>query len=190
MRRFTTFGLLLVCLASALILAGCQGFGQNQTMDDEQAALAPPPPPPGMYFDFEDVRIPDGMSLDRDNSFVYHSDKVKTGVLVFTSNRKTEDLLGFFETNMPGDGWSLVSSFKYRKNILIYTKTDKIALVVVNQFGPVSGTKTEIWVAPLRDSNGQEASKPLFRSSPESSRGEIVPFLKREAPREETLPAS
>ena len=110
----------------------------------------PPPPPTGQYLDFDDVKIPAGLDLDRDESFVYESQSIKAGVLTFSGMQKVTDMLTFFQDNMVRDGWKQMSSFKYRKNILIYTKPGKVCLIVVVYPPPFNKITVEVWVSPLR----------------------------------------
>ena len=135
---------IMALLVAALALGGCLGFGSSGVVDE-----APPPPPAPKYMDFSDVRIPEVMNLDREHSFVYETRNIRAGVLSLKGTMELVDVLSFYETNMPKDGWTLLSSFKYNKNILIYTKAEKVCLVVATQ--PFGETKSnlELWVSPI-----------------------------------------
>lgn len=187
MRPFLRLAALAFVLILVPVLTGCLGFGQSQVAEDSGPA-APPPPPPGSYLDFDDVRVPDDLQLDRNYSFVYQSDALKTGVLSFLGSNSTAEVLAFFQDNMPRDGWSLMSSFKFHRNILIYTKPKKICLLVVNEPQGARLVRVEVWVAPLKP----EAMEHLQPASPEAGQPQtgILPLVKPIEPREETLPGS
>lgn len=161
---------------SLALFAGCADLTANQ-VDEEPPPL--PPPALGIYLDFEDVQIPPGMELDRKTSFVYQSDNIKAGVLSLNGREKPGAVLNFFQDQMPKDGWSMLSSFKYHKNVLIYTKANKVCLIVAENPSGLSALRVEVWVAPLKPGS-QLGSTP-------STLGGILPGDNRSGPTEENL---
>lgn len=172
---------LVLLLSLALALAGCQWLGQGEVMDEEEPVA--PPSQPIVYLDFKDIQIPSDLELDRDSSFVYQSEVMVTGVLSFTSADSMQEIIGSFEENMVKDNWTLLSSFKYQKNILIYSKTGKICLVIANQPPGMNNVRVEIWVAPLKpDQEISAAPSALGRIKTGT-----IPLVKPAQPREENL---
>ena len=174
----------LLVLAVILALAGCQWLGGSQVAETEAVPATPsspptPAPPPGKYLDFNDVKLPSNLTLDRESSFVYESATVKAGILRFFSSGSAGEALAFFEENMPKDKWSMLSSFKYNKNITIYTKPGKICLIVVDQPRNMNDVRVEVWVAPLKP--GQDPREAMMPATG------VLPLKKRAGPREETL---
>jgi hypothetical protein len=140
---------LLVLLLSILLLvgAGCAAMNKSQDTPEEtgekkEEVKGPAP----IYYDFVDVLIPAELSLVKKNSFVYSTPSFSAGVLVFEGYVQGESLVTFFTTNMPKDGWTLKSSFRYRRVILNFEKGERSCLVSVAEF-PLK-TRVEIWVAP------------------------------------------
>jgi hypothetical protein len=166
--RWAVMALLLAVLG----LGGCFGFGSSEVMEE-------PPPPPPKYMDFKDVRIPDVMNLDREHSFVYETQNIRAGVLSLKGTMELVDVLSFYEANMPRDGWTLLSSFKYNKNILIYTKPEKVCLVVATQPFGEAKSFLELWVSPINP--GALSSPGIFSPKPDSA-----PMPKEEILKEET----
>lgn len=175
MRRSVPLWPVVVMLVAVLSLGGCQALRPGEA--EEPGVEAPPlPPSPGMYLDFEDVQVPSGLTLNRQASFVYQSETLRTGVLTFTGPQPLEEVLSFFKENMPRDNWRLLSSFKYQKNILIYLKTGKMCLIVLEQPPGLGALKVEVWVAPVK--------------SEASPAAEVLPLLKPWESKEEPLPES
>ena len=127
-------------------------------------------------------RFPAGLELNRDGSFIYESERLKAGLLGFKTQGSVTELVNYFQKNMLKDGWSLLSSFKYNKNILIYTKPDKVCLISVALPTNVEGARVEVWVAPLQSqSASQKTMRPFFKKKSPAG-GQAAP-----GPKEETL---
>ena len=137
----------LVSLGALFLLASCSYFNRTETAENEAAEYGPPP---GEYFDFADVKTPGSMTLDRDSSFVYETNSVRAGVLALSGKASAEEILAFYEDQMPQDGWTMLSSFKYQKNVIIFTKADKVCLITTQPPSLLGKTDLEVWVAPVR----------------------------------------
>ena len=140
---------LLVLMLSILLLvgAGCAAWEKSRDTSEEsgekKSEVEAPAP---VYYDFVDILIPAELSLVKKSSFVYSTPSFSAGVLVFEGYVQGESLVNFFTTNMPKDGWTLKSSFRYRRVILSFEKEERSCLVSVAEF-PLK-TRVEIWVAP------------------------------------------
>lgn len=144
-RRSRLFVVLLAILF--LVGSGCAAWQKSQDTpeetDDKKSEVKGPAP---IYYDFVDVLIPAELSLVKKNSFVYSTPSFSAGVLAFEGYVQGESLVHFFTTNMAKDGWTLKSSFRYRKVILSFEKEQRSCLVSVAEY-PLK-TRVEIWVAP------------------------------------------
>ncbi|MGB6377983.1 MAG: hypothetical protein WBG24_14805 [Syntrophobacteria bacterium] len=139
--------LVLMLTIFLLVGAGCAAWKKSQDASEETGekkneVQAPAP----VYYDFVDILIPAELSLVKKSSFVYSTPSFTAGVLVFEGYVQGESLVNFFTTNMPKDGWTLKSSFRYRRVILSFEKEERSCLVSVAEF-PLK-TRVEIWVAP------------------------------------------
>ncbi len=139
--------LVLMLTIFLLVGAGCAAWKKSQDTSEETGekkneVQAPAP----VYYDFVDILIPAELSLVKKSSFVYSTPSFTAGVLVFESYVQGESLVNFFTTNMPKDGWTLKSSFRYRRVILSFEKEERSCLVSVAEFS--LKTRVEIWVAP------------------------------------------
>ena len=139
--------LVLMLTIFLLVGAGCAAWKKSQDASEETGekkneVQAPAP----VYYDFVDILIPAELSLVKKSSFVYSTPSFTAGVLVFEGYVQGESLVNFFTTNMPKDGWTLKSSFRYRRVILSFEKEERSCLVSVAESR--LKTRVEIWVAP------------------------------------------
>ena len=140
---------LLILMLSILLLvgAGCAAWEKSRDTSEETGEKKSEVEAPAqVYYDFVDILIPAELSLVKKSSFVYSTPSFSAGVLVFEGYVQGESLVNFFTTNMPKDGWTLKSSFRYRRVILSFEKEERSCLVSVAEF-PLK-TRVEIWVAP------------------------------------------
>jgi hypothetical protein len=83
------------------------------------------------YYDFDDILIPSDLSLDKKNSLVFTAGRSKVGILVFEGRVEPSSLATFFQSNMQKEGWSLLSSFKYRQYLLIFLKEERTCVITI-----------------------------------------------------------
>jgi len=113
----------------------------------EETSSAPDKKARASYYDFEDILIPSELSLDKKNSFVYATSRSKVGILVFEGRVEPSSLATFFQNNMQKDGWSLLSSFKYRQYLLTFLKEDRACVITINEKSFT--TTAEVRVGPI-----------------------------------------
>ena len=169
--------ILAMFMIAVLLTTACESLNLGLGREEE-----PPPPPTGQYLDFNDIQIPSDFKLDRESSFVYESNQVKAGVLGLTGKMPLVDALKYFEGHMTRDGWAMLSSFKYHKNILIYTKPEKVALIIASHPYGNETLRLEVWVSPTQP--GWTAG--MDYSQPDVGRSNF-PLVNTPGPREEDL---
>ncbi|MFO7816524.1 MAG: hypothetical protein ACQES5_00290 [Thermodesulfobacteriota bacterium] len=140
--------LILLSLLTLLIMAlgGCATSQKKQ----DTANQAPPPPSSeeakNLYFDFDDIPIPNEMELDSDDSILFESPELKAGVVVFKGRVEAISLFDFFLNNMPQENWHLRSYFKYGRYIMVFEKPDKDCIIQIKD--DTFKTELQIWVTP------------------------------------------
>jgi hypothetical protein len=147
-------GFILAALLMALLLAGGP-LGCASKLDAKSQVKEPGP----VYYDFGDVSIPPELSLSRKDSFIYQAQGFSTGVLVLSGKVELGRLLGFFEKNMIKDNWTLISTFKSPRSIMLFSKPGRMCVINVTE-GSFS-TNVEIWVAPTEVGSPQASSDTL-----------------------------
>jgi hypothetical protein len=134
---------LMAWLMLSVLTVGCSSVQSSLGLESE-----PPPPPSPQYYDFPDVLIPSELKLDRKDSVVYEFKNIKAGLLRFTGRVEVSSLVDFFSTYLPRDGWTLVSSLKYRKTMLNFAKPNKTCQVFIRE--TIWSTEVEVWLHPYK----------------------------------------
>ena len=120
------------------------------------------------YYDFEDVLVPQDMEKDKDESYVFSTNNIKAGVLVFDGRVESTSLTEFFKDNMAKDGWNLVSSVVGKRTLLFFDKPSKFCIISImdNRFS----THLEVWLGSKLQSSGAvtPAHKPAAAAPPQA----------------------
>jgi uncharacterized protein YceK len=99
-----------------------------------------------VYHDFGDVMLPRDLKVDLKNSFIFHTQEFRAGVLVLTGGVDSGSLYTFFENGMPTDGWQQLSGIKAPRSMMLFKKESRWCVISIDD-GRFS-TQVEIWVAP------------------------------------------
>ena len=120
---------ILRCLAFFLIVGwmGCSSIperrGEPTNGQDNKV---------GKYYYFDDVRIPEELNYEPEESFVYEVPQFKTGSMVFKKWRiDSGSLVDFFLYYMGKDNWKLVNTFSGKESILNFSKPDKTCTIKI-----------------------------------------------------------
>lgn len=128
--------------------------GCSSTSKKEDNAAAPASSPnaaaSAQYHDFDDVLVPIKLKVDKKSSFTYKTEELTAGVLILKGRVESGSLISFFETNMINDNWSIISSFKSKRTMLLFQKANRWC--VINITDGQYNTFVEIWVAPTTKS--------------------------------------
>ena len=141
MKMIKNPGVVIIFLLFTLILPGCA------TSKKEQATATPATRERASYYDFDDVLIPSELTVDKKKSLIYTTGRLKAGVLVLDGRVEPSSLAAFFQNNMQKDGWSLLSSFKYRQFLLVFLKEDRVCVVTITE--KTFSTTAEVRVGPI-----------------------------------------
>ncbi len=141
--------LLPLCILLLFFVVGCAGLTKSLQKKDTKdegkktAALSP------TVSEFEDVKIPPEMELDRGESMVYESYNLRMGVLYYSGKMELPETVDFFKVNMPKQGWELLNSFQHKTHILNFAKGDRSCIIIVAK--PKMGkTEVQVWMGPLQ----------------------------------------
>jgi hypothetical protein len=166
-------GLLALAFFVAASVAGCSYLGLQRQADQPGAqAAATAPEKTSVYYDFDDIAVPAGFKLVKDDSFVYQSGSLRNGLLVFEGRVEPISAANFIVAAMTRDGWRMKSSFKYGRSLMLFEKPNKVALVSVKD--GMTSTRLEVWVAPtpetpapaMRPTSVAPAPAPLAPAAP------------------------
>ena len=147
MDKKRVIGVLLLCFV-LIVAAGCAGLttsSRKEGASEEKKEVAPLSP---TYSEFEDVRIPREMDLDRSESVVYESHNLRMGVLYYSAKAGLPETVEFFKMHMTKDGWKLINSFQHKSYILNFVKSDRSCIIIAEK--KATKTHVQIWLGPLQ----------------------------------------
>jgi len=140
-------------IAHALILAiiiflisGCAAVSKDEKSTASRPIFQKEKKNLPTYYDFGDVLVPKELKIDKDSSFVYKAPGFSAGVLALKGRVEVGSLCTFFEDNMAGDNWKLISAFKSPRTIMLFQKQNRWCVINITD-GDFT-TYVEIWVAP------------------------------------------
>jgi len=135
----------LIALAMiVMVLAACQSMDKGDTKKAEVPKRLPD------VREFEDVLVPRDLLIDRDASFVYSGAGQPMGLLRMSGRVDANSLTRFFKTNMPNDGWQMVSELRAPQSLLMYQKGKRTCVILIED--GTFQTFADIWVVPSNDS--------------------------------------
>ncbi|MDI6686972.1 MAG: hypothetical protein QME06_02005 [Desulfobacterales bacterium] len=129
-----------------LIISGCAGGKSKKSSSELQAATPKDEGPSPLYYDFGDVLIPNELSVNKRESFVYKTPGFSAGVLALSGRVAASTLIAFFENNMQKDNWRTISSFKSPRTVMLFQKESRWC--IINMSEKDFKTYVEVWVAP------------------------------------------
>jgi len=140
--RFYPMGCWHFVLMGTLVMATV--IGCAQTREAQRTEMIPTP---AATYRFEDVPIPRSVTIEKKESFIYESEAIKTGILVYVGKAKVVDLANFFKENMVNHGWRLVSNFERDDVLLNFDKPGWGCVITILPMG-VERAKVEVRVGP------------------------------------------
>jgi hypothetical protein len=151
-RRSINIFLLFICVILGAGWVGCTTTvterQSGQPVSEATGEKRTEPPATGKYY-LDDVRIPDELNYDPDNSMVYETAKFKAGVLRFSKWRlDVPTLIEFFTYNMERDNWKLINTFKGKEIQLTFAKPDKTCNIRISESW-TGMTHVTVLVGPL-----------------------------------------
>jgi hypothetical protein len=105
-------------------------------------------PTPAATYRFEDVPIPRSLEIQKEESFIYESEAIKTGILVYAGKAKVGDLAHFFKENMGTHGWRLLSNFERNDALMTFTKAGWGCVITIVPTA-MERAKVEVRVGPI-----------------------------------------
>ena len=140
-RRTIILSIGLAYLGLMMLFSGCSKRVNTGPTGEEG------PTPIVSIREFPDVPIPKELKLVGEESFVYMTPEIATGMLVYNGNVDYDSLVRFFDESLTRNGWIIQASLKYTRTLFFYQKENRLCLLTM-QVTPLN-VRVEIWVAPL-----------------------------------------
>jgi len=82
---------------------------------------------------FEDIPVPAEFSLVRKDSYSFQNDVTRVGRLVYKGRSNINNVLAFYQQQMPLHGWQEMSYIDYRSSTRYYEKEGQSCILTVEQ---------------------------------------------------------
>ena len=140
----------IICLilTASVFISGC---GLFQGSSDPEQVQSPQPSvernPLAVYHDFEDVLVPEELTIIREKSVVVSTPGFRSGILSLKGRVEPNSLYNFFSINMEKDNWEVISRIKAPETtIMVFEKATRCAVITIREAQIY--TYVEIGVAP------------------------------------------
>jgi len=123
---------------------GCQDLFSSRSVRER----GPVTQPILTSYQFEDIPLPTGMTLNQKESFLYETGETKAGLLIYEGKGEIGKLSTFFKQQMPKHEWRLVSNFELNNVMLTFIKEGWISIIYILPLGDET-KRIEIRVGPV-----------------------------------------
>jgi hypothetical protein len=115
---------LLACLVAVSIVCvtGCQKGGQAASAPQVQFSRD---------VTFEDIPVPAGFKLERKKSYSFQNDVTRVGRLSYEGRSSINNVLAFYQQQMPLHGWQEMSYVDYGSSIRYFEKGGQSCIITV-----------------------------------------------------------
>lgn len=151
----------IILLLLILFVSGCAGLQKSSSSEDSYETLETYPvddqiavgkdievddSPDHMFYDFDDIPVPNEMKIDPGESILFEAQNLKAGALTFTGRVDPDSLFSYFQVAMKNEGWRPLSYIRYGNYILTFDKPEKLCIIRILEKSFKS--ELQIWVSP------------------------------------------
>lgn len=115
--------------------------------------------------------VPPGSSARQDKSFIVGSAENWFGRITLKVKDDADDVTRFFLQNYPQRGWTLVSSVRSDRSLLVMTKPDRNLTIEIIAGYPWSGTEAVLTISPM---SSPAATAPTPAAAGAASPGVVI----------------
>ena len=157
-----------VAVIAVLVLSACESgpFRKKNGQDpllDEGSAFAETGLAAASETRFPDVPLPAGVKEDLERTFVYESNTIQIGRMVYSSKHAVNKVAQFYIREAPKFNWALTSVLQAEGTHLSFEKPGKRMLIVVRVSGITNGG-SQLIISLTPDnapSQGRTSTRPL-----------------------------
>ena len=128
-RAGTGFVLLLIILC--LNGASCTSIPSRRVSQSGEMVAVEKPLGVAATLRFEDVPIPAGFNIVRDQSFVYQDSAIRVGLLRYTGRANASQIILFFKSQMTLYNWSIMNVVEFGNITLNFIKGEESCVITV-----------------------------------------------------------
>ena len=140
----------LICLIFTAFIS-VSGCGLFQGASASESVESPPSEvetrPLAIYHDFEDVLVPEELTIIKNRTVVVSTPGFRSGILTLKVRVESNSLYNFFSINKEKDNWEVLSRIKAPETtIMVFQKATRCAVITIRE--EQLYTYVEIGIAP------------------------------------------
>ena len=140
--------LVLFAVSLSFTLTGCLGMESSSVANDgADASPAVEQAQPFYHSSYSKVLLPDGLSMEKEDSSFVKTDSFTGGNIRFTGKLELDSLGQFFTNTMPKNGWKNVYSSQGVEILQAYTREGATCIIKITETS--FKTNVDIFVADV-----------------------------------------
>ena len=131
-----------------IFVSGC-GLSKGTSASDQGSPpqLEVEKKPVAVYHDFEDVLVPEMLTIIKKRTIVVSTPGFRSGIITLKGRVESNSLYNFFSINMEKDNWEVLSRIKAPETtIMVFQKATRCAVITIRE--EQIYTYVEIGIAP------------------------------------------
>jgi len=105
--------------------------------------------PPAAAARFTDIPVPEGMEMQHERSFVFESETLQIGFLIYEGRLTPEETAQFFVDALPRAGWTLIDVLEYNDITIKFDQPEKNLIIHISP--KARGCVAKIILTPKAD---------------------------------------
>jgi len=123
-------GFLFIFIIS-ITIAGCTSIPERRVTESGEVVTVEKPLGVASTLRFEDVPIPAGFNLMRDQSFIYQDSSIRVGLLRYAGRANPAQIIAFYKSQMSLYNWNLVNVVEFGNITMSFVKADENCLITI-----------------------------------------------------------
>jgi hypothetical protein len=121
----------LIVIFALAILNGCSSVPSRRITETGEIITVEKPLGVSTILRFEDVPIPAGFSIIREQSFIYQDASIRVGLLRYSGWAKPNQIIAFLKSQMPLYNWNLVNVVEFGDTHMSFMKNDENCTITI-----------------------------------------------------------
>ena len=117
---------------------------KTTTTTTQKGILSSKKPP--VKYRIDDLPVPDRYKFNEDKSFVFETETIRTGILIYNGGSDITKVIDFYKEEMPKHGWSMIHMFQHKDATMLFQKENWICTVKLE--GSWSSNVLSLTIAP------------------------------------------
>ncbi|MDD5449230.1 MAG: hypothetical protein PHO42_01345 [Candidatus Omnitrophica bacterium] len=112
-------------------LLGCSSIPSRTVSESGDVVRVEKPLGVSTFLKFEDVPVPAGFNLVRDQSFIYQDNALRVGLLRYAGRANSSQITSFFKAQMPLYNWDIINVVEFGNTTMNFVKSDEDCIITI-----------------------------------------------------------